>query len=43
MGKVAVHYGWIPLILYVGTNGRRDEANEAGYTQSSPRPALWKY
>lgn len=48
MGKVAVHYGWIPMILYIGQlppllfseNGLADIV---GYTQSSPRPALWKY
>lgn len=30
LSRVAIHYGWIPLIVYLG------------YTQSVPRPSLMK-
>jgi hypothetical protein len=53
MGKVAIHYGWIPMILYMGDHLSPLEPFGpfafpvvvliAGYTQSSPRPAAWKY
>jgi len=55
MGKVAIHYGWIPMILYIGKcplpNSHDLSGSLAlpsgmlivGYTQSSPRPAAWKY
>ncbi|OJJ52578.1 hypothetical protein ASPSYDRAFT_164266 [Aspergillus sydowii CBS 593.65] len=31
VSRVAVHYGYLPLILYLG------------YTYSDPRPSLFKY
>ncbi|EJP66376.1 Mitochondrial import receptor subunit TOM7 [Beauveria bassiana] len=44
ISRVAVHYGYLPLILYLGTIDFRNTTNAqltiSGYTRSDPKPSL---
>ena len=41
MGRIAIHYGWLPLILYIGEFHNLCFLR-VGYMGSTPRPAFWK-
>ncbi|KAJ5962395.1 Tom7-domain-containing protein [Penicillium viridicatum] len=37
ISRVAIHYGYLPLIVYLG--GKK----KTGYTYSEPKPTLFRY
>ncbi|PYI23303.1 mitochondrial outer membrane translocase complex, subunit Tom7 [Aspergillus violaceofuscus CBS 115571] len=46
VSRVAIHYGYLPLIIYLGMsneNSPNTDSSSTGYTYSEPRPSLFKY